>query len=579
MPQSAAPTLLLLVVLMAQLGATPQSSDPNALVRQALQSELLTGDGTGPSLARYRLQLERIGGSKVDARQHQALLLPWNRPGKPDQLLGVNVFTPQEPVKGTLLFVHGYLSHSANFAYTFAYFSARGWRVVSLDLPGHGFSTGPRGDVESFGDYGDAVATWLQWTQDQQWDGPRVLLAHSLGTAACLEALRRPGTQVPDRIVFCAPLLRTDDFLTLTLAEVTLGWLFRDVPATFGWDGYLDGYVMPVHWFTALRQWLDTLNGKTLSALPLTVYSGDRDENVDEGWNLAEYRRLVPGVQVIELPGKGHLFLTATEDRQAFHEQLEALLASLLVPLSQLEPQQITLQTKLTSGPVIPLALRGFFPDGESKGSVLLIHGFMADSADFTYTARWFAARGWTAITMDLPGHGASGGPRYDIDEFADYGDAVNSALEWVAAQNRSDRLVVIAHSLGCAAALEACLRQQTTKVERMIFLAPLLRTTWWELLTLTQSLGIGWLPHNHWLATLRGWVDTLKQAGQIPMPLAVYQGDLDTVMYSSWNKLALEKVAPRLTWTILKGKDHWFHANPSFRDELLRQIDKDLEL
>ena len=324
--------LLLFALLAAWLSATPPASDPNASVREALQSELLSGDSNGPALARYRLRLEEIGNFKIEAQQHQALLLPWARPGKPAQFLGVNVFTPHEEVKGTLFFVHGYLSHSANFAYTFAFFLARGWRVVSLDLPGHGFSNGPRGDVESFSDYGDAVVTWLQWTQNQQWDGPRVLLAHSLGSAACLEAFRRPGTPLPDKVVFCAPLLRPDAYLPLTLAEMTLGWLIRDIPSTFGWDGYLDGYVMPVHWFTTLRQWLDILVMSSLPALPLTVYSGDRDEVVDESWNLAEYRRMIPGVQVVELSGKGHLFLIASEYRQEFHELLETLLAPFLVP-------------------------------------------------------------------------------------------------------------------------------------------------------------------------------------------------------------------------------------------------------
>lgn len=244
----------------------------------------------------------------------------------------MNVFVPPVASHGTLLFVHGYMSHSANFAYTFAYFVSRGWTVVTLDLPGHGLSTGPRADIARFADYGDAVLGWLEWALAQEWPGPRVLLAHSLGTAASLEALRRPGAPRLDRVIFCAPLLRTDWYPALEAGETALGWWLKEFPSTFGWDGYLDGYRMPVHWFRELRQWLETLSAQPPLDLPLTIYSGDRDEVVDEGWNRSEYRRLVPGATYFVLPGKGHLFLTSKEDRQAFHERLGDLLGESVWP-------------------------------------------------------------------------------------------------------------------------------------------------------------------------------------------------------------------------------------------------------
>jgi alpha-beta hydrolase superfamily lysophospholipase len=255
---------------------------------------------------------------------HQAGTLPLVRAGRQAERLGVNLFVPAGPVRGTVLFVHGYMSHAANFAYTFAWFTARGWRVVTLDLPGHGLSTGPRADVDGFGEYGDAVAGWLDWVAIQSWPGPKVLVAHSLGTAACLEALRRPGTVRPDRVVFCAPLLKTAWYPVLSFGEASLGWWVKQVPSTFGWDGYLDGFVMPVHWFTALGQWLRAIETQRPLDLPLTIYAGDRDQVVDTGWNLAEYGRLVPGVREVVLPGKDHLFLSNREDREAFHRRLTA---------------------------------------------------------------------------------------------------------------------------------------------------------------------------------------------------------------------------------------------------------------
>jgi alpha-beta hydrolase superfamily lysophospholipase len=114
------------------------------------------------------------------------------------------------------------------------------------------------------------------------------------------------------------------------LGEVTLGRWVEKVPTTFGWDGYLDGYVMPVHWFTALGRWLKSLEKQPPLSFPLTIYTGDRDEVVDERWNLAEYRKLVPNGETIILPGQKHLFITSKESRQGFHNQLSVFLAPLL---------------------------------------------------------------------------------------------------------------------------------------------------------------------------------------------------------------------------------------------------------
>lgn len=341
--------MLLGAGVLATVSAAPAASksDPNEAVRTALQAELddfsvpgwdkRTEDGAWPVGAPfvpegrpatliYRGHLKSVADWGPSPVWHQMGFLPVTLSGGRSERLGVNVFFPQGPSKGTLLFVHGYMSHAANFAYTFSWFVARGWTVTTLDLPGHGLSTGPRADVASFADYGDAVRTWLDWAFAQPWPGPRVLLAHSLGSAACLEALRRPGTPRPDQIVFCAPLLRTDWYPALQAGEAALGWAVREFPSRFGWDGYLDGYVMPLHWFRALGSWLDSLTRQRPLDLPLTIYSGDKDDVVDEGWNRTEYSRLVPGARYVVLPGKGHLFLSNREDREAFHKALDALL-------------------------------------------------------------------------------------------------------------------------------------------------------------------------------------------------------------------------------------------------------------
>jgi len=332
--------LVPLAMICLAVGLEAASDDPNGGLRTALQTEVedfsrdwnrwtegfeaVSGPfapAAGPQVENYRRKLVKTADWQSGPVWPQIGLVPWVR-AKTTEYLGVNVFLPESKPKGVVAVIHGYMSHAVNFAYTFRWFVARGWAVVTLDLPGHGFSTGKRADVSSFSDYGDAVAAWSHWIEDQGWSGPRVLVAHSLGTAATFEALRRPGATPFDQLVFCAPLLRPDWYAGLSLAESLVSTWVNLMPSTFGWDGYLDGYKMPIHWFQALKDWLPTLEDQSPLRLPLTIYQGTRDTVVDEGWNLAEYRRLVPRAKQIILPGKNHLFLTNKEDREAFHTRL-----------------------------------------------------------------------------------------------------------------------------------------------------------------------------------------------------------------------------------------------------------------
>ncbi len=308
--------------------------------RKALQNELedFTGPGwwrkppelparasflppVGPALTEYRARLLSLGTWGPQTVWHQAGTIPWVH-GNTAERLGINVFSPAGPSRGVVLFVHGYLAHAADFAYTFSLLTGQGWTVVTVDLPGHGLSTGVRADIDTFDDYGRAVRSWLGWFHAQNLPGPVVLLAHSLGTAASLEALWQPDVPVPDQVIFCAPLLRVLWHKWLVVGEKVAGWALREVPSQLGTDGYLDGTAATVHWFTVLRQWLRRLDDRPSLNLPLTIVSGDQDQVVDQAWNRARYRRLVPHHRYVLLPGLDHVFLTSPQERAAAHERL-----------------------------------------------------------------------------------------------------------------------------------------------------------------------------------------------------------------------------------------------------------------
>jgi alpha-beta hydrolase superfamily lysophospholipase len=234
--------------------------------------------------------------------------------------LAVQVSLPAGEPQGVVMMLHGYMASSADLSFSRDWFVAHGWVYVTLDLPGHGGSGGPRHDVDSFATYGDAVALWLKWVEQQGWPGPRLLVAHSLGAAAALEALLRPDTPRPDHVVFCAPLLRPTWFVPLVVADAMVGW----TAGLWGSD-----FAARAHWFIALQAWLKRVHEvKTPLTLSLTVYCGDRDSVVEAGWNRRELTRLVPDLRWVTLPGRDHWFITDSKDREAIHERIQAELGS-----------------------------------------------------------------------------------------------------------------------------------------------------------------------------------------------------------------------------------------------------------
>jgi alpha-beta hydrolase superfamily lysophospholipase len=340
--------LILAGLLVLGCSSAPPDPDPKIRVRTGLQAELedflrldwnrkpstfpASENGpfipsAGPAATQYRSRLAEAG-TWEGPTWHQTGTIPVTH-GARTLALGINVFQPAVS-RGTLLFLHGYMAHAADFAFTLGWFASHGWTVVTLDLPGHGMSEGPRSDIDDFAEYGIAVADWLRWVNRQKWPGPQVLLAHSMGSAAALEAFRSPDTPIPDQIIFCSPLLRTSWYPALWIADVTVGWMFESTSAKGGWDGYLDGYAQKVHWFHELGVWLERLNSQSPLDLPLTIYCGERDSVIDVGWNRWMYHRLVPQAKWISLPGLDHWILTGAEDRQSFHERLSRDLDKLL---------------------------------------------------------------------------------------------------------------------------------------------------------------------------------------------------------------------------------------------------------
>ncbi len=139
-----------------------------------------------------------IPATAVEVRLERGLKLPGR------------VWCAERP-RALVAVVHGLGEHSGRYAALAADLVQAGCSVVALDLPGHGETPGPRGDVPSWERLRDQIVpsmfTVLRGMPGQPMELPTVLLGHSLGGALALDfALAHPRAVLG--VVAASPGLR-----------------------------------------------------------------------------------------------------------------------------------------------------------------------------------------------------------------------------------------------------------------------------------------------------------------------------------------------------------------------------------
>ena len=103
--------------------------------------------------------------------------------------------------RATVILMHGHGEHSTRYAYTAAGFNARGYRVISGDLPGNGRSPGLRGHIDNYAEYLEIVEAWVNEVLQMSDAGERLfILGHSAGgliVTRYLQTLAAQGRDVP----------------------------------------------------------------------------------------------------------------------------------------------------------------------------------------------------------------------------------------------------------------------------------------------------------------------------------------------------------------------------------------------
>jgi alpha-beta hydrolase superfamily lysophospholipase len=126
--------------------------------------------------------------------------------GHGDLELYYQCWQPVTRPKAILAVVHGHGEHSGRYNNVVDWFVPKGYAVYAFDLRGHGRSPGKRGYIESFAEYRNDAAAFLDLVRSEEPNSKVFLLGHSQGGLIALNYVLHDGAGLAG-IVASGPVL------------------------------------------------------------------------------------------------------------------------------------------------------------------------------------------------------------------------------------------------------------------------------------------------------------------------------------------------------------------------------------
>ncbi len=229
-----------------------------------------------------------------------------------DHRIHVQVFQPLAEVQGTVWVLHGYLEHSGLYQPMIAELLAQNFAVLTLDLPGHGLSSGEETGISDFSVYQLMIKDLHQWAiqQGTRLPTPWVGIGQSTGCAIwmdhVLQAAKRKHTPIVERLFLISPLVRPakSGWWQNPVGLSVISQVKRNVPRKFRRNNSNPEYLrfvrlqdplqprtMAMSWILALSRWMPYMETLPVSRFPVWLVQGMRDQTVDWRYNNAFVRR------------------------------------------------------------------------------------------------------------------------------------------------------------------------------------------------------------------------------------------------------------------------------------------------
>jgi len=244
----------------------------------------------------------------------------------------------------------------------------------------------------------------------------------------------------------------------------------------------------------------------------------------------------------------------------------------------------------------------------QPRGTAIVVHGYFDHVGIVRHAIDRLVDEGYSVVAFDLPGHGLSSGERGAIDDFAAYGDVFDSVFERVRPA-MAKPYVALAHSTGCSTVMEYVSRDDELPFERVVLVAPLVRTVGWRS-TQVARMAIGGVvkriprvfgrnsSDREYLAFVRNrdtlqfrsvplswpaanlrWANGFAKRPPSKHRVCIIQGNRDLVVDWRYNVPQIQRVFPGSQVTWIDGGNHQlFNERSELRHRVLDRMIELLE-
>lgn len=237
------------------------------------------------------------------------------------------------------------------------------------------------------------------------------------------------------------------------------------------------------------------------------------------------------------------------------------------------------------------------------KGTIIILHGYFDHTGEIKTLIDLCLKLNYGVATIDLPGHGLSDGEPGVIDDFNEYASTLDNFL--VNYQTFLPKpFHLIGHSTGCAAAYEYLSSKKATPLNKIIFLAPLVRSSFWTPSSIaffivepfvkkiprkftTNSGNKQYLEFvkndplegkyisTRWFNALYTWNKKIADYTPISTPALIIQGDSDNTVAWKYNVKFFEKKFNTIDVKIIKkGRHQLPNESPEISEKVFQYID-----
>lgn len=238
--------------------------------------------------------------------------------------IATQAFFPAQPVRGTVLLMHGYYDHIALFRSLIQLALSQHYAVFGWDLPGHGLSEGSRSSIDDFREY-QALLDHMLHTQLPQMPGPLQVIAQSTGCAIIMDWLLSNHITADnnpfDQIILLAPLVRPHGWISACISHTLIAPFVSQIARSFGTNSHDEAFLrfvreqdplqdktLSVAWVGALRKWVPHFLSLPASTLRPLIVQGHEDMTVDWRYNLRVLHNKFANATVLHLAeGRHHL--------------------------------------------------------------------------------------------------------------------------------------------------------------------------------------------------------------------------------------------------------------------------------